>query len=407
MTEPTPPSTSGTPAPSQGPGYPPPDWSFVPSGGVPAPIPQPAYPMPQQQGSFKRGFGLGSGAALGAGLIFLVLGLLGSLVTTLMFAGALAAVGDRTFTVDQPLETIWGPDAAKHTLRAIDISGVIMATGSDGLALSASTYGYEVADVIDAIKTDDADGLVLLMNTPGGSINGSRAIAEAIERYQDRTGHKVLAYVEGMSASGGMYAMAGADRILADHGTLVGSIGVIAGPFDHYKGVTAITGSLLVSGVVTSEGITSEYLTQGKGKDFGNPFREMTKEERTVFTTGMANEYADFVDWVSQKRDIPVATIRNDLGAYIYDPKTAREKGLIDDVAGRNDAFREAAELNGTPADDTRIVRATLPSVLDQLLGAEARVHGYGAAAERATSNVCTGTPSVLAYAGSITAICG
>ena len=73
--------------------------------------------------------------------------------------------------------------------------------------------------------------------------------------------------------------MAGADQIVADHGSLVGSIGVVMGPFQRFRDVTGIPGSLLEPGVTTEGGVTEEYLTRGRGKDFGNPFREMTDEE--------------------------------------------------------------------------------------------------------------------------------
>ncbi len=255
-------------------------------------------------------------------------------------------------------------------MLAIPIQGVIQADGGDGFALTESTYGYEIARTIDAVTADDAAGLVLLMDTPGGTINGSRAIADAVERYKKRTGKKVVAFVQGMSASGGMYAMAGADRIIADHGTLVGSIGVIFGPFTRYKDVVGTSGSILESGVSTKGGITQEYLTQGKGKDFGNPFRDMTAQERKVITDGMANEYAEFVAWVSKGRGIPADRIVNDLGAYIYDPKTAIAKKLIDAQLGPDEAFRDTVQLMGLDAATARVAKRSAPTALEQLLGA-------------------------------------
>ena len=163
---------------------------------------------------------------------------------------------------------------------------MILADSGDGSTLTGGTYGYEIASQLDALKSEDAAGLLLLVNTPGGSINGSKAMADAIERYQQRTGKKVVVHVQGMSASGGMYAMAGADEIIADYGSLIGSIGVIFGPFEQYKDVKATTGTLFTEGYVTTGGIEYGYLTEGKDKDFGNPFREMRAEERAVLQAG-------------------------------------------------------------------------------------------------------------------------
>jgi protease-4 len=276
------------------------------------------------------------------------------------------------------------------------------------------------------LDASDADGLILEMNTPGGTIYGSRAIADAVERYQKRTGHKVMAYVRGMSASGGMYAMAGADEIVVDHGTLVGSIGVIMGPFERYRDVTALQGTLLTPGVEAQGGITQEYLTQGKGKDFGNPFRDMTPEERKVMTEGLQSEYAEFVDWVSSHRGIPADTIRNTLGAYIYGPKEAIANGLVDQMMGRDAGFRHAAEMNGLNPDDTRVDRVQSDDFLTLLLGGQADQQSAdgaqgttpgtkngtnGDAGTQATSArpgvLCTGGPIVLAFHGDLASVCG
>ena len=384
------------------------------SGPAPARLPQrapnaAARPVPAD-GPFRRGFGTGFGVALGAGAVLVAL----TLVSLVGMIG-LSAVGSSQAATPAAAgyKTIWGPTTAKSVMRAVHISGAIMGSASDGVSLSGGTYGYEVADMIDKLGKDDAKGLVMIMNTPGGTIYGSKAIADAVARYKERTGHKVVAYVEAMSASGGMYAMAGADHIISDYGTLVGSIGVIAGPFERYKDVTGVDGGLLGSGVQAGS-ITSEYLSQGKGKDFGNPYRDMNAEERKVFTDGMAREYAAFVDHVAAGRKIPAATIRNELGAYIYDPATAKEKKLIDDVMGRDAAFRKAAELNGLDPAQTRIEAKEAPSFLDALLGAEQRVYGQAPAAvpiggqpAKATAVICSGTPMVLAISGDPARLCG
>lgn len=385
----------------------------APSGppAPPGPVFVPAQP-PKQPGSFKRGFGLGAGAGLGAGGVLLILGVIGSLLSALIFGAAAAAAGQAAGPRVAALQTVWGSDTADraNTVLAIPISGAIMADGGDGLALTASTYGYEVARTIDALTADDAAGLVLLMNTPGGTINGSRAIADAVERYQARTGKKVVAYVQGMSASGGMYAMAGADKIIADHGSLIGSIGVIFGPFERYKDVVATSGSLLESGVTTTGGITQEYLTQGTGKDFGNPFRDMTEQERKVFSQGIANEYQAFVEWVAKHRNIPAATITDQLGAFIFDPKTALTNKLIDAQLGPDEAFTDAVTLMGLDPATARIAQRAAPTALEQLLGASSRIYGYGAAAPsgtKASSVICAGAPQPLLWHGPVTSHCG
>ncbi len=385
----------------------------APAAGMNPYLPQPGPPGYQpatpQPGGFKRGFGLGAGAGIGLGAILLVFGVIGSIITAVAFAGIVTAAGGGVQTAGTATtRTVWGDDNATHTLWAVSISGPIMTDSSDGALLTTGTYGYEIAQTIDGLSADDADGLLLLINTPGGTITGAKAMADAVQRYQERTKHKVVAHIQGMSASGGMYAMAGADEIIADHGSMTGSIGVIFGPFQRFEGVTQLDGGLLGTGV-TAEKIEEFYLTKGTGKDFGNPFRDLTEEERNVLMTGLQNEYDAFVSHVSTERDIPAQTIVNDLGAHLYDNKTALANGLIDSEMGVDAAYRHAAELNGVDAKDVKVVATAPPSFLDTLLGAEQRSFGQSVAAEeaRVSASLCSSSPKILAYSGDVAQMCG
>ena len=361
----------------------------------------------RQPGSFGRGFGLGTGLGLGLGLAGLVLTVTLGIGT---FLASLALVSSGGTTATTQLTTIWG--SGTKSLRAIPVSGPILADASDGSLLMGATFGYEIASQLDELTADDSSGVVLLVNTPGGSIAGSRAIGDAVIRYQERTGQKVLVHVSSMSASGGVFATAPADEIIADHGALVGSIGVIFGPFQQYDGVIATTGTILESGVTTTGGITSEYLSQGTGKDFGNPYRPMTDEEREHYAAGLANEYTNFVDYVSQHRDIPAATIRDDLGAHLFDTARAEEQGLIDGVLGRDEFFRHAAEAAGLDPADTRVEAVRAPSAWEVFLGAS-RSYGQAPAVEQGSGIVpalntafCDATQP-LAFAGDVASVCG
>ncbi len=372
--------------------------------GWPAQLPYP-QPGPATAGGFRRGFGAGAGAGLGLGAALAV----GMVVSALLF-GLLAGAATAAGQADPAMRTVWGPADAASTIRAVHVTGPILASPADGATLAGGTYGYEVAAQIDAVETGEAAGLLLVLNTPGGTIHGSKAIADAVSRYQKRTGKKVVASVQGMSASGGMYAMAGADEIIADHGSLVGSIGVIMGPFERYRDVKGTTGTLLTPGVQTSGGIEQEYLTMGRGKDFGNPYRDMSAEEREVMTAGLQNVYDDFVAWVAQGRDLDPELITGTLGAHIFDPEAAIGHGLIDAELGIEEAYRRAAEVMGADPDSTRIVAATEPGLLEQLLGAEARVPGQApvlAAGQVAATSLCGRTPTALVYHGEPAAVCG
>lgn len=385
-----------------------------PLAGPPQPLPpQPYFPPPRREpGPFSRGFGLGAGAGLGAGVALLVITLVGSVISTLMllgFAGAAAGLGAGAETQT----TLWGNATAKKKIQAIDISGVIQTDGSSGLALTAGTYGYEIAQRFDRLRATDADAVVLIMNTPGGAPAGASAMADAIERYQQRTGKKVFAFVQDQAASAGVYTMAGVDEIVAGKSSLIGAIGVISGPFLQYNDVVATSGTLLESGVTTRGGITGGYMSAGKNKDFGSPWRPMNESERVGWQAVLDNEYATFVSWVSKGRDIPEATIREQLGASIFDAGTAQKLGLVDAVMNRDEAFRHFAEVAGLDPNDTRVVVPAAPTLAARLLGAEARVLGHAPAAQpvagqpaRATASFCSSLVP-MAYHGSLASLCG
>lgn len=366
---------------------------------------------PPRQSNFKapfaKGFGAGLGLSIGAGAVALVL-----IIVSIVGMGLLGrAFGGVMSSSQSTMTHLWGPTTASNTLLALSIEGTIDTSGSASL-YSSATYGYEIADQLDALEADDYAGVMLLMNTPGGSIGGSRAIADAVVRYQERTGKKVVAYVEAIAASGGVYAMAPADLIIADYGSLVGSIGVIMGPLTYFRDVTGLTGNILTSGVTTTGGITQEYLTQGTGKDFGNPFREITEQERANYTHGIEIEYHDFVNYVAEHRGLTPEFIIDELGAYMFDPETAIKNGLVDEVMGRPDGFMRAAEFSELDPSDTKVVVPTMPSGLAQLLGAQARVYGHNQPlsttdGQLPTSSICTGSPTVLAFAGDFTTVCG
>ncbi|MFL6128931.1 MAG: S49 family peptidase [Mycobacteriales bacterium] len=366
---------------------------YPPTGGWPAPAPYPPVSVPPRREGFFWKPVLRAAGKTAAVLTVLVL--FGALLVG--FAGLLARAGGDG---PPPLRTRYaaGDAGARDRLLLVRVGGTILGDQAGGLLGPAGTAGYQVKEELRrAARIPSVRGVVLEMDTPGGTIYGSRAIADGVADYQKATGHRVVAYVASLAASGGMWAMAGADRIVADHGTGIGSIGVIYGPITYYDRPTAIDHGLLVGGVQTRNGITVEYVTAGRGKDAGNPFRRLTPEERGVIQRGVTRSYDDFVGWVSQARGIPRQQIVERIGAHVYDEQTARELGLVDEVGNRDQAYARAAELNGL--DRYRV---------DQVLGDRGGVFA-GLVRQQPTpsgSPLCAGQPALLAYSGDLAALC-
>ncbi|MEM7272905.1 MAG: S49 family peptidase [Actinomycetota bacterium] len=443
------------------PGQQPPPPGSQPPGGTPPPQPQPAgqgQPQPQPPGPARQplpppaaGAPGGSqpatsgwyngplpiaglapretvGSAIGRTAVkaitaLIVLGF-GLLVIPFLFIGLIGALGAAAGGgVEDPnagRTLIAGDDGADVTLVAIPIRGLILGEdqgGGGGLfAATDVTYGYTVQEELEELADDDSvDGIILELDTPGGTIFGSRAIADGVAAYREATGKPVIAYVSGISASGGVYAMAGADAIYADYGTLIGSIGVIFGPFTTYDDVRAIDGGILGGGVTTEGGITQEFLTAGRSKDFGNPYRPITDEERAVLQEGLDDAYADFVAHVAAGRpDLTEAEIEKDLGALIFGEQQAVSNGLIDGVANRSNGFELAAEAAGLQDGQTWAVErldSGTPGFLDLLAARAAGTAGTDEADAPAITPLrieplCLGTGTILAYHGDPAVLC-
>lgn len=303
----------------------------------------------------------------------------------------------------------YGDEGNRNKLLSVPVRGVILGEEPDGSSIFGSlgvVYGYSIKETLrEAADDSSIDGIILELETPGGTIFGSQAIADGVREYQERTGKPVLAFVAGISASGGMYSMAGADLILADHGSLLGSIGVTMGAFEYWDGLIATEGGLFGGGVTTSDGIEFQPITAGRGKDMGAPYRRLTDEERRILQQGVDNAYTDFVRLVSEGRDIPEADLREKIGALVYDNKTAQDLGLIDGTANRQQAYAEAARLAGLEGDNWQVVRekggAGIFSGIFGL-GRDDKAEATGDSAR----GICFPANTILAYYGDVMALC-
>jgi protease-4 len=232
------------------------------------------------------------------------------------------------------------------------ILGVPPRDRSTSFLLGGFTFGYEVQQQLEeAADKSEVKGVLLHLQTPGGTIFGSRAIHDGVARYRERTKKPVVAWIEGLSASGGVMAMVGASSIFADHGSLIGSIGVLGPQLLFYNSPVATDGSLLESGIVTQGGIEQTVISAGRGKDLGNPFRRPTPEEVATLTHGVQAEYEQFVAHVARNRKMDPSTIRDRMGAMVFDNSAARAFGLIDGTATRSEAVQKLADAAGVPKD--------------------------------------------------------
>lgn len=340
------------------------------------------------------------------------------IVSGLAAIGSVAGVSDPT-DLAVPRDFLAGERSSDTRLVAVPVIGGILGEQRGGggfFAATGVTYGYTIKEqLLELAEDDDVDGILLELDTPGGTIFGSQAVADGVAQYRERTGKPVVAYVAGVSASGGMLAMAGADQIVADHGTLIGSIGVISGPFVRYNDIVATEGGILGGGVATEGGIEFDFLTAGRGKDLGSPYRDLTDEERKVLEESLDNAYDNFVAHVADGRGLTETEIKNDVGALIYGEEQAKALGLVDSIGAREMAYARLAELAGAEGSDWRLDRVTngQPGFLDFFIGAvgpdsasDPNSDQSRSSGEAPLPSFCSGSPTVLAYYGDPALLC-
>lgn len=340
--------------------------------------------------------------------VFFSLAVIGTGFTLFIVILGLILGGDQAKDSD-PYEFISGKETSQQRILRIDINGPILGSPTDSNdtfnfgSLMGITYGYDIqADLKKAAEDKTIKAIFLELTTPGGTIFGSQAIFDGIKAYQEKTGQPVYAFVEGMSASGGVWAMVGADKIYADYGSYVGSIGILGPNLTYYNKPTAINEGLLGGGVTTTGGIESVTISGGRGKDLGNPFRRPTPGELQQLQAGVDQEYTNFVNHVAQARQIKPETIRDKMGAMIFSNQQAQAYGLIDGTLNRPqtlEALAKAAKIEGDYA--VVRIRPDRQSLLSQILGARQNTIQE----HQAWLNVQTCTLTqyrVLAYYGNI-----
>lgn len=217
-------------------------------------------------------------------------------------------------------------------------------------------FGYKLKeDLVRAAEDENIAGVLLIINSPGGTVVGSRAIADGVEVFRQQTGKPVYAYIQDIGASGAYWAAVSADKVYADQGSLIGSIGVLMGPFEYYDKLVSL------GSAGTVNGIDITYITGGTYKDFGNPTRKLTEEELSILQKGINIEYDGFVSYVSQRRKISPKVIREDVKALVYGVSEAKRYGLIDGDATYDEALSKLASAAGV-SDGYTVVKVSAGS---------------------------------------------
>jgi len=188
-----------------------------------------------------------------------------------------------------------------------------------------------VKEIEKAQKNSHIKGVLLTVNSPGGAVPPSIEIAYAIKELQK---HKpVIAYASGIMASGSYYSSIYAQKIIANPGAIVGSIGVIME-------------SANIKELMDKIGVKTQIVKQGTFKEAGTPTREWTAEERAELETLTKDTYELFVKDVAAARGLDVNASKSYADAHIFSSKRAKEVGLIDTIGIKSQAKAELIKVS-------------------------------------------------------------
>ena len=240
------------------------------------------------------------------------------------------------------LRAMSGGTPIGQKVAVIDIAGII--SKSDATIKLIHTYSDD-----PSVKA-----IVLRIDTPGGSVAPVQEIFTELEKIEK----PIVASMGGSAASGGYYIACAADTIVANPGTLTGSIGVVM-QFTRLKGL------------YDKIGLEHQVVKSGQFKDTGSPFRELTEQDRAVLQATVDDVYNQFVDAIFKARGdrLTRAEVVELSDGRIFSGKQALESKLVDRLGNLPDAIKIAGELAGIEGKPRVFRPERRTSLFEQLLG--------------------------------------
>lgn len=207
-----------------------------------------------------------------------------------------------------------------------------------------------IEEIDGYVKDDSIKAIVLRVNSPGGGVVPSQEIYDEVKKAAARK--KVIVSMGSVAASGGYYISAPATRIVANPGTITGSIGVIMEVPN-------------VKGLMDKLGLKTEVIKSGKHKDIASPFREMGAQERQILQGVMDDVHEQFISAVSEGRKMPVEDVREIADGRVFSGRQAVQAGLVDELGDLDQAEKTAARMAGIKGEPEIVTKKEKSSLLD------------------------------------------
>ena len=248
-------------------------------------------------------------------------------------------------------------------LLAVTLLAVFVTYGDDSGGDFAFSDRVQVVDIegelvdsrfiIDQLKryedTDSIKAILLNINSPGGGVAVAQELYTEVKRLREKKGKTIVAYFSSTGASGAYYVACGANKIIANPGTIVGSIGVIA-EFVNYQEL------------MEWAKLKEVVFKTGEFKDTGSPTRALTDREKTYFQGLIDDMYVQFLEAVASGRSMDLPEVRTLADGRVFTGRDAKQRKLIDEIGNFQDAVDLTARLAGI-SGKPRLIRLNRPRV--------------------------------------------
>lgn len=211
-----------------------------------------------------------------------------------------------------------------------------------------------VGDITRFAQNPLVKAIVLRIDSPGGAVVPSQEIHDAVLRAKSKYQKTIIASMGTLAASGGYYIAAATDLIVANPGTLTGSIGVIMELAN-------------VEGLLKKVGVESVVIKSGRFKDLASPLRTMGKEEQSILQSVIDDVHDQFIHAVAEGRSLSVEEVRVLADGRIFTGRQAKELKLVDELGNLDDAVHMAATLAGIE-DEPKVVEPQRPFSIRDIL---------------------------------------
>lgn len=301
-------------------------------------VPIPAAGIPKKRTGWRIFWG-----------VILALSVLANIALFIMLISVVAvfATGQRGILAEEVIQK--GPRTKK--IVVISVQGIIN-----------SGQAQDVYEQLKLVRKDKwVKGLIIRVNSPGGTVSASDRIYNEIRKFREKTDKPVVAFMEGIAASGGYYVSVACETIVAEPTTITGSVGVIAGHF------------VLQELLEEKLGIQPVIIKSGRKKDWPSLFQQITEEQRQYIQEKLISPaYERFVQLVTDGREsLTLAEVKDLADGSIYGAQEALDEKLIDKIGYLDEAIEQVKTL--AKIEEAQVVEYRRPFSLGGFLRLQSR----------------------------------